>query len=58
VYWDAVAGRTDPREVFLSGRAEVFGDVERALKMAMILHAFNTEFPYRPQEAAAAREAS
>ncbi len=45
VFWEATTGRTHPQEFFLTGKAEVFGDVERALKMAMILHAFANEFP-------------
>ncbi|MEP0841428.1 MAG: SDR family oxidoreductase [Phycisphaerae bacterium] len=48
VFWEAVSGRVPPQDLFLSGRAEVFGDVERALKMAMILHAFTREFPCTP----------
>jgi nucleoside-diphosphate-sugar epimerase len=45
VFWEAIAGHVHPQELFLSGRAEIFGDVERALKMAMILHEFNRERP-------------
>lgn len=45
VFAEAIAGRVPPQELFLSGRAQVVGDVERALKMAMILHAFTLEFP-------------
>jgi nucleoside-diphosphate-sugar epimerase len=45
VFWEAIGGKVHPQELFLSGRAEVFGDVEQALKMAMILHAFTREWP-------------
>lgn len=45
VFWEAVAGEVHPQEAFLDGRAEIVGDVELAMKMAMILHAFNREFP-------------
>ena len=45
VFWEAISGRTHPQDLFLSGRAEIFGDVEQALKMAMILHAFTQEYP-------------
>lgn len=45
VFCEAIRGQVHPQEFFLTGRAEIFGDVERALKMAMILHAFTNEFP-------------
>ena len=45
VFWEAISGKVHPQELFLSGRAEVFGDVEQALKMAMILHEFTREWP-------------
>jgi nucleoside-diphosphate-sugar epimerase len=48
VFWEAISGRVHPQELFLTGRAEVYGDVEKALKMAMILHAFTREFPCDP----------
>jgi nucleoside-diphosphate-sugar epimerase len=47
-FWHAVSGRADPQDLFLSGGAEVFGDVEKALKMGVILHAFNRQFPCDP----------
>ncbi len=47
VFFRAVAGDVHPQHAFLSGDIDVFGDVERALKMAMILHAFSQECPYR-----------
>jgi len=47
-FWEAISGRVHPQELFLTGRAEVCGDVEKALKMAMILHAFTREFPCTP----------
>ncbi len=45
VFWRAIGGGVHPQEVFLSRRAHVTGDTEQALKMAMILHGFNKEFP-------------
>ena len=44
-FWRAISGAAHPQEFFLEGRADVFGDVERALKMAMILNAFSREHP-------------
>ena len=46
VFWRAVSGKVHPQQAFLTGEVQVYGDVERALKMAMILHAFNQEFPF------------
>jgi predicted lipid carrier protein YhbT len=40
-----VGGHIDPQQLFLSGRAEIEGDAEKALKMAMIFQAFTSEFP-------------
>jgi hypothetical protein len=45
-FWQAVRGELDPQQAFLNRRAEVFGDVEQALKMAMVLNMFSREFPY------------
>jgi len=45
VFWQAVAGGVHPQAVFMGHRARVTGDTEQALKMAMILHGFNNEFP-------------
>ena len=45
-FWRAVSGKVHPQQAFLTGEVQVFGDIERALKMAMILHAFNQEFPF------------
>ena len=53
VFWDSISGSVHPQELFLTGRAEVFGDTEKALKMAMILHEFTREFPCLPEEVAA-----
>ena len=44
-FWHAISGNAHPQELVLGGNAEVFGDVERALKMAMILNAFSREHP-------------
>jgi hypothetical protein len=46
-FLDVVAARTAAHEAFLSGRVEFVGDVERALKMAMVLQQFNAERPFR-----------
>lgn len=45
VFWQAIAGGVHPQAVFMGHRAKVTGDTEQALKMAMILHGFNNEFP-------------
>ena len=44
-FWRAISGTAHPQEFFLRGRADVFGDVARGLKMAMILNAFSREHP-------------
>lgn len=44
-FWRAIGGRTEGEELFLGGQADVFGDVERALKMSVILGEFTREFP-------------
>lgn len=51
-FWKAVSGRVHPQELFLTGQASIFGNVEKAMKMAMILNAFAREFPFVPEEAA------
>jgi hypothetical protein len=48
-FWRAVSGDVHPQELFLTGEAEIFGDAERALKMAMILNAFAREHPFDRQ---------
>gem|GEM_PF-4060789 len=45
-FWDVVGGQIDPREVFLSGRADISGDAERALMVGMILAQFTRRNPY------------
>lgn len=45
VFWRAIGGGVHPQEVFLERKATVTGDTEKALKMAMILHGFNKEYP-------------
>ena len=45
-----IANQLDPLEAFLSGRVEMFGDIERALKMAMVLRQFNSEFPFHSRQ--------
>jgi nucleoside-diphosphate-sugar epimerase len=44
-FFKAISGRAHPQEFFFGGGAEIFGDIERALKMAMILNAFSREHP-------------
>lgn len=58
VFWEAIGGRVHPQELFLSGRAELLGDVEQALKMAMILYAFAQEFPCDATQLAGMESAS
>lgn len=58
VFWESISGAVHPQELFLTGRAEVFGDVEGALKMAMILHEFTREFPCDPDAAQASEQSS
>jgi len=49
-FWRIVSGDSDPQEVFLAGHADVTGDAEKALKMAVNLNAFSREFPCRPEQ--------
>jgi nucleoside-diphosphate-sugar epimerase len=44
-FWHAISGEVDGEALFASGEADVFGDVEAALKMAAILREFTREFP-------------
>lgn len=48
-FFSIVTAKLDPQDAFLSGRIELQGDIERALKMAMVLHQFNGEIPYLGQ---------
>jgi len=49
-FWMVVGGQDDPRNVFLSGHAEIEGDVENALKAGMVLAQFSQMHPYpKPQ---------
>jgi hypothetical protein len=57
-FWQAISGRVELQELFASGRAEIFGDVEQGLKMAVILGAFSQEFPCTPEQLANNMEAS
>lgn len=52
VFWESVSGQHHPQELFLTGRAEIFGDIERALKMSMVLHSFTREYPCDPKKLA------
>lgn len=45
-FWAAVAGEITAAELFLAGEAQVFGNIERALKFAMVLEDFVREHPY------------
>ncbi len=58
VFWEAISGATHPQELFLTGRAELFGDIERALKMAAILHEFTREYPCDPRRLADSQRTS
>jgi len=49
VFWAAVAGNVDPQTVFMNDQAGISGDVESAMKMAVILHRFNRECPCTPR---------
>lgn len=46
-FWRAVAGEITGAELFLSGDAQIEGDIERGLKFAMILEEFVRECPCR-----------
>ena len=48
-FWESVSGRPHPQELFLTGRAEMFGNIEQALKMSVVLHSFAKEFPCDPK---------
>lgn len=52
IFEAAIAGGTTPQQVFLSGQAEMHGNIEQALKMAMILNAFTREYPFNKSTAA------
>ena len=45
-FWAAVAGEITGAELFLSGEAQIEGDIERALKFAAMLEEFVREHPY------------
>jgi hypothetical protein len=36
-----------PQEAFFARQIEIDGDIERALKLAVLLEQFITEFPYK-----------
>ncbi len=44
-FWSAIGGQVEGEQLFLGGEADVFGDVEKALKMSAILREFTREFP-------------
>jgi thioester reductase-like protein len=43
-----VRGRQSPQEAFFARQIEVSGNVEKALKLAVLFDRFVTEFPYHP----------
>ena len=45
VFWEVVSGRADVQRLFLEGRADVEGDLEKGIKLAVVLSAFGREFP-------------
>ncbi len=45
LFWESIRGEVDPQAVFLEGSASITGDLERAMKMAVVLREFNREFP-------------
>ena len=47
-FWAAIGGQSHPETYFLEGRADVEGDVEKGLKLGVVLAAFNREFPCTP----------
>ncbi len=53
-----VRGRLAPQEAFFARRIDVKGDVEKALKLAVLLERFVKEFPYHPQVHGEAMDAS
>jgi len=46
---DLVGGRRSLQSVFFSGEADIFGNVEKALRMVPVMAAFIEEFPFRDQ---------
>lgn len=44
-FWQAIGGQIAGEQLFASGQADVFGDIEAALKMSAILREFTREFP-------------
>ena len=48
-----MTGRRPLQDVFFHGSAEMFGDVERALKMVPIIGEFVKEFPVSEMESSA-----
>jgi thioester reductase-like protein len=46
---EVVRGAQTPQEAFFARRIEVSGDVEKALKLAVLFHQFLKEVPYRPR---------
>jgi predicted lipid carrier protein YhbT len=43
-----VGGRETPQDAFFARRIEIAGDVEKALKLTVLLEQFLKEVPYRP----------
>jgi nucleoside-diphosphate-sugar epimerase len=51
-FWAAVAGEITGAELFLSGDAQIEGDIERALKFAVMLEELVHRYPYHKGDAA------
>lgn len=45
LFWESIRGEVDPQAVFMEGSATITGDLEQAMKMAVVLREFNREFP-------------
>jgi hypothetical protein len=46
-FTDVVTGRRPVQDTFFEGKAEMFGDIDQALKMVSIIEKFVAEFPVR-----------
>ena len=53
-----VGGRQTPEEAFLARRIEIAGDIEKALKLAILFEHFVAEFPYLRLQHGEARNAT
>jgi nucleoside-diphosphate-sugar epimerase len=55
---EVVHGRQSPQDAFFARRIDIEGDVEKALKLAVLFGRFVQEFPYPPQTTREARDAA